>query len=355
MASASSISHLPWKGHKSEMSRQPKLSVLITSYNREKYIGQAIESVLAQTFSDFELLIVDDCSSDNTVSVARSYENDARVRVVVNEHNLGDYPNRNHAATYARGSFLKYHDSDDIMYPYCLEVMMKALELEPRAGFALSTNERWPGGPCPMFSTPRQSFQREFLGWGGLFWGIMPAHALFRADAFRALKGFPEAGPHSDVLCWLRACAKVNVLLVQGDLFWPRSHEGQGPVTAFDRVPIYEEIWRTLNGPDCPLTANELLRARRNWCYWMLKQIVFSSVHGRWRLAFRIVRSSGISLSDWARYLRRGHRSGLAGTPFDENGEYIVPELLLPKSPAAEPCQSKTSGNMAARMEGPVL
>jgi len=356
MVSASSTtSHLTRESHRPEMSQQPKVSVLMTSYNREKYIGHAIESVLAQTFTDFELLVVDDCSRDNTVSIARSYEIDPRVRVIVNERNLGDYPNRNHAATHARGSFLRYHDSDDIMYPYCLEVMVRALESEPRAGFALSAYERWPGGPCPMLSTPRQSFQREFLGWGGLFWGIMPAHALFRADVFRKLKGFPEAGPHSDVLCWLRACAKVNVLLVQADLFWRRSHEDQEFVTAFDRVPIYGKVWAMLNGPDGPLTGKELLQAKRNWCYWVLKQIVFSSLHGRLRLAFRIARSSGISALDWARYLRRGHRSGIAGTPLDENGEYIVPESLLPNLAAAERSKAKITSNIPEHTGGSVL
>src|SRR5580700_5016235 len=91
---------------------QPKVSVVVTAYNREKYIAHAIESVLAQTFTDFELIVVDDCSRDNTAAIARSYESDPRVRVYVNERNLGQFPNRNRAATYARGEFLKPHDSD---------------------------------------------------------------------------------------------------------------------------------------------------------------------------------------------------------------------------------------------------
>src|SRR4051812_47750099 len=92
----------------------PLVSVLMTSYNREKYIAQAIESVIASTYSNLELIIVDDCSKDSTVSIARSYaENDKRVKVYVNEKNLGDYPNRNKAASYATGKYLKYVDADD--------------------------------------------------------------------------------------------------------------------------------------------------------------------------------------------------------------------------------------------------
>src|SRR5690349_21051330 len=98
----------------------PKISVLMTAYNRASYIGAAIESVLAQTERDFELVVVDDRSTDDTVAVASAYLSDPRVRIARNERNLGDYPNRNHAATLARGRFIKYHDSDDVMYPHCL-------------------------------------------------------------------------------------------------------------------------------------------------------------------------------------------------------------------------------------------
>ena len=113
-----------WLDDETGVSAVPAVSVLMTAYNREQYIAAAIESVLAQTFADFELIVVDDGSADDTVAAARSYEADPRVRVVVNERNLGDYPNRNRAAGLARGRFLKYHDSDDVMYPHCLATML---------------------------------------------------------------------------------------------------------------------------------------------------------------------------------------------------------------------------------------
>src|SRR5512142_3065348 len=103
----------------------PKVTVLMTAYNRASLIASSIESVLAQTFTDFTLIIVDDGSTDGTVDVARRYEAvDSRVRVVVNERNLGDYGNRNHAATFVQTPLFKYLDSDDLMYPHCLQVMV---------------------------------------------------------------------------------------------------------------------------------------------------------------------------------------------------------------------------------------
>ena len=92
--------------------RVPLVSVLMTAYNREKYIAEAIESVLASTYSNLELIIVDDCSKDNTLQIATNYQaKDDRIKVYKNEKNLGDYPNRNKAASYAKGKYLKYVDS----------------------------------------------------------------------------------------------------------------------------------------------------------------------------------------------------------------------------------------------------
>jgi glycosyltransferase involved in cell wall biosynthesis len=315
------------------MSRDPKVSVIITAYNREKYIAFSIESVLAQTFTDFELLIVDDCSTDATAAIAHSYQADYRVRVIVNPRNLGQFPNRNYAAEHARGAFLKYHDSDDIMYPGCLGAMVSSLEAEPRAGFALSSNHYWAGGPCPMLSTPAMSFQREFLGWGGVFSGA-PAHALFRTEVFRSLGGFPEAGPFSDFLFWPRACAKVNVLLISADLFWYRIHAEQQPVTDFEKSATYGDIWKLLHEPECPLAGSELIQARRNWSLRVAREIFSSLLRGRPSLAVRKLRASSIGPAQWCRYLffGRHRRSMLAGVPLDQNGDYVVAELLSPKS-----------------------
>ena len=171
----------------------PLVSVLMTCYNREQFLPAAIESVLWQTFEDFELIIVDDRSTDGSVEIAREYaRRDHRIRVVVNETNLGDYPNRNRAASLARGQYIKYHDSDDVMYPHCLAVMVAPMEAEPRAGFGLSLGRNWEGGPCPMLQTPRQCYQREFLGLG--MFGAGPAGALFRTNVLRELGGFEDRG-----------------------------------------------------------------------------------------------------------------------------------------------------------------
>jgi len=304
----------------------PRVSVVMTAFNREGYIAAAIESVLKQTFTDFELVIVDDRSTDATLEVARRYERDPRVRIVVNDRNLGDYPNRNHAATFARGEFFKYHDSDDVMYPHCLETMVRFLSAEPRAAFALTTSRPWAGGPCPMLLTPRLAYSREYLG-HGLF-QVGPACALFRREAFFELGGFPIAGPHSDGLFWVAACARVNVLLVPGDLFWYRVHSGQhlqSTEALYDNIALDRHFFLVLDDPACPLTAEERELAKRNITASAVKRLLNDVRAGRLALAWVRFRNSGHSMVDWLKYSRPPMRRFGAGSPVDPNGEYVVP------------------------------
>jgi glycosyltransferase involved in cell wall biosynthesis len=309
------------------MPTTPAVSVLMTAYNREAYIGAAIESVLAQTFTNFELVIVDDTSSDSTLAIARRYALlDPRIRVVANERNLGDYPNRNHAASFARARFFKYHDSDDVMYPHCLATMMAGLEGAPEAGFALSTAHAWPGGPCPMLLSPRLCYEREFLGRGLFMAG--PSGALFRTEVFRALGGFENHGVPSDFIFWLRACARYSVVLVPGDLFWYREHSGQelrSERAARERARAEGLVWQTLHAPDCPLDASVIEQARSNYAFILAREIWRDLRGGAFALAAYRFRVSGLSLSDWLRYVRRPRRSANAGTPLTTDGEFIMP------------------------------
>src|SRR5258708_2657866 len=107
---------------------RPLVSVLTTAYNREKYLAECIESVLASTFRDYEHIIVDDQSTDRTYEIALTYaKKDSRIRVYRNEKNLGDYPNRNCAASYATGKYIKYIDADDYVYPHGLAVIVRMM------------------------------------------------------------------------------------------------------------------------------------------------------------------------------------------------------------------------------------
>ena len=111
-------------------SHNPKVTVFIPVYNREEYVGEAIESILAQTFSDFEILLVDDGSTDQSVDKIRSYT-DTRIRLVCSEENLGIPKTRNKGVELARGQYMAMLDSDDRAYPERLEKQVAFLDSHP--------------------------------------------------------------------------------------------------------------------------------------------------------------------------------------------------------------------------------
>ena len=308
----------------------PAVSVLMTAYNRESYIAAAIESVLAQRFADFELIVVDDCSSDGTRAIAEEYARaDSRVRVFANEKNLGDYGNRNRAATYARGPLLKYHDSDDVLYPHGLEVMLACMAAAPEAAFGLSHAKKWPGGPCPMLLSPHDAYAREFLGYGVFQCG--PAGAIIRTDVFRAAGGFKDLGVFSDFVMWLQLARQHSLVLMPADLVWYREHSAQElrrPQAAYAYAHVNRYAWDALHAPECPLAGDELERARCNQAANVVKQILRDVKRGHLALAAHRVAQSGLSAGQWVRYLRRPVRSTAAGTPLGVNGDVALPEWV---------------------------
>lgn len=230
------------------------VSVLMTAYNREKYIAMAIESVLNSTFSDFELIIVDDCSVDSTVEIAKEFEKqDSRIKVYVNEKNLGDYPNRNKAASYAMGRYIKYLDSDDILYPHCLDVMVSAMEKFPNAAFGLSSigNEHC---PYPICISPELSYDQHFNGYG--HFNRAPGSAIIRRDVFKKMGGFVVPKYAGDTELWFRLAQQNDLVLFPVDLYWSRLHSNSESV--YEKKEFKIEVFRMslildyLNHPKCP-------------------------------------------------------------------------------------------------------
>lgn len=112
---------------------RPRVSVLIPAFNAETYVGEAIESIQHQTWSDFELILLDDASCDGTLAVMWKYaRHDVRLRVVAYSRNLGQPAARNHLLSLARGGYVALLDADDISCPTRIARQVAFLDSNPR-------------------------------------------------------------------------------------------------------------------------------------------------------------------------------------------------------------------------------
>ncbi len=114
------------------MTQSPLVSLCLPTYNGAAYLVPCLESILAQTVQDVEILILDDQSQDETLSIAQDYQRrDARIRLEVNERNLGLVGNWNRCVEQAHGEWIKFIFQDDLLAPTCLEQMLAATSLAP--------------------------------------------------------------------------------------------------------------------------------------------------------------------------------------------------------------------------------
>lgn len=283
----------------------PLISVLTTAYNREAYLAEAIESVLASTFTDFEYIIVDDASTDRTVDIAQSYTSDKRVRVYVNETNLGDYPNRNRAASYARGRYLKYLDSDDEIYSHGLATMVAALDRFPEAGFALCRlGEPVDSDLIPY--QPQEAYRHHLISTGLFHAG--PSGSIIRADAFRSVGGFTAHNVAGDIDLWLRLGARYEFVSMPAGLVHWRTHPGQEYRKGMDSFGYsflnYKIAMDALNSSQCPLKGREQEKAVTTQKYLHAHHIWRIALLGReLNVALRLYRDSRLSVTELARGL----------------------------------------------------
>ncbi len=245
----------------------PIVSVLMTSYNREDFIEEAITSVLDSTFTDFELIICDDASSDKTVQIARTFEKkDPRVKVFVNSKNLGDYVNRNVTASYASGKYLKYLDSDDILFPWGLEAMVFCMEKYPKADFGLLAYSYKTNEMLPLLLSPIEIYYNFFFK--GSFISAAPSGSIIKRSTFEKIGGFSGEPYVGDFDMWLKLAQQCKMVALPLDLVWWRRHPNQQYVEGIQnnyygkrRYGIYKGA---LLDPNCPLPEDIKRTALRN-------------------------------------------------------------------------------------------
>jgi glycosyltransferase involved in cell wall biosynthesis len=195
--------------------------------NGSAYLGEALDSILAQGFGDFELLIVDDASDDETPGILTAYQaRDSRIRVWRNDRALGPYPSANRALEQARGRFVARHDGDDISPPDRFAIQIEPLRAGPGVSLVLGIVEVFDGARrvFARFSPP--SWQPR-LEWDLLFSNPIGAggHPMFPRIVDGAAVRFPAAHPYAeDYGLWCRLARAGRVVCPQEVVYRYRRH-----------------------------------------------------------------------------------------------------------------------------------
>ena len=142
--------------------RPPSVSVVMPVFNGGQYLAESIQSILNQTFLDFEFIIIDDGSTDQTIDTINSFH-DKRIIFLKNHRNIGNYPSRNIGMKHARGKYICVMDADDVAFPDRLVKQHAFMELNKDIGICGSFIQIIPSGHSPRFITDIEYLKVAFL------------------------------------------------------------------------------------------------------------------------------------------------------------------------------------------------
>jgi glycosyltransferase involved in cell wall biosynthesis len=215
-----------------------EVSIVIPTFNCEKYIHQTLDSVIKQTFADFEIIVVDDGSTDKTTQIIKNYN--YPVRLIV-QNNAGVCIARNRGLEESKGRYVCFMDHDDYWYPEKLECQLKVFNEHPEAGVVHSTFINWQSDSDGNFPPP-DSFSREdipdeidsnYSGWVYHLYlldsWMLTSTAMIKKEVLRKCGGFDPSLPFSeDWDLWLRITREYPIIRTARPTTLYRQHRDQG-------------------------------------------------------------------------------------------------------------------------------
>jgi glycosyltransferase involved in cell wall biosynthesis len=213
----------------------PFVTILTPVYNGEKYLAECIESVLAQTFKNWEYIIVNNCSTDRSLMIAESYaRRDPRIKVCTNTSFVGVIENHNIAFSLVgrQSKYCKLISADDLIYPECIKLLVEVAERNPLVGIVGSYQLRpnrvmWKGVPSDVECIPgRDACRKTFLEDVAIFGP--PTSSLYRADLVRSSQPFFSTSlPYADICAYYDYLDRSDFGFVHEVLSVERIHAGQ--------------------------------------------------------------------------------------------------------------------------------
>lgn len=237
----------------------PRVSILLPAYNAERYLREAIDSMLSQTYQNFELLIIDDGSKDRTAEIVRSYT-DERIRFIQNECNIGLANTLNKGMRLARGEYLARMDADDISLPTRLEIQVRYLDEHPDVMLCSCALQQFGASDKQMIGREDFEFVKaemlfsSAIGHASSVWRkafFVENHLMFMQDEF----------PAEDYGLWTRAVFYGKMVNIPDLLYRYRIYPEQVTATDMRSAEKCRQIRQKYIARLCPYVSKEYIDA----------------------------------------------------------------------------------------------
>lgn len=210
------------------MTNTPLITVLMPTYNCEQYVCEAVESILNQTYTNFECIIIDDCSTDATVDIIKAF-NDARINLIIKPKNSGYTNSLNYGLTIAKGKYIARMDGDDISLPNRFEKQVAVLEHDKNIAVCGSVFKIIDSNTIISPPEIHEDIKTELLKDSC----IGHPTAMIRKSILdnNSIKYNPNYEPAEDYDLWVRLSQLGKLYNIQEVLFLYRVHDNQVSIT----------------------------------------------------------------------------------------------------------------------------
>ncbi|WP_322490418.1 glycosyltransferase family 2 protein [Chloroflexus sp.] len=294
----------------------PSVSVTVLNYNYARFLANCLDSILQQSFRDFEVIVINDRSTDNSLEVIAPYLSDPRVRLINHEQNKGFVASLIEGMQESRGTYLSVISADDwVVSPYAFARQVEALEQNPRVVMAFSAYGLYADEQTLSFVS--RAAERSYVHDGkGVFADFLlkgyPQHSgtMIRKSAYEALGGYDQTLRWSlDAQMWLGLCLIGDIAYIDEMLYAYRRHPSSmsKDPTAL-RNAIYE-LFRIFDWTFSLMPEEE--RRQKQWLYRKARQRALISFaadavfSGNMRLGWQFYRV-GLQVSPWETILQKG-------------------------------------------------
>jgi len=276
----------------------PLVTIGIPTYNRDTHLSKAIESALKQTYFHLEILVIDNCSDDNTSDVVKKF-NDKRLHYVRNDRNLGMTANFNRVLELFHGDYVNLLCDDDYLLPGFVKACLDVFRRNPTLGLVVSPaivcdpsgNELWRYFiPGPEYLIPKQMWKRLVYMQNEIG---MPSGVMLSREAVKATGYFNDSFPYlSDYDYWIRVFTNFPIGYIQRHLAVTVRHDRQNSAIGFYNHALIirlKSIAKALDTPGCPLSRKEKLLCKLKEGEVFFWGVIKHFLNGRFREAKRIL------------------------------------------------------------------